>query len=355
DELTERRAADEGLTRPELAVLVALAKSSVAGSLLDAEDFDFDDDVWSADLERYFPDAIVRKVGTHLATHPLRRELIATLAAGEAVNTLGPTFVARRAAEFGATRAAVIRAFRVAIGVAGARGLSEQIDALRDVDPEIVWALRDQLNERVRVTSRWFVARGVDGSIATTIDEHRDGVDAIERRLAEREDDEARSERREAWIAAGVPEALADAVAIDAALLLAPQIVAGAGRCGRPVEDVADAVLHLGTELSMGTLHRAVEQLPLPDRLTRWAVQALRDDLLAARVAVAEVALEAAPKTDPIAAVDAFLAEHDVSVQRFRGFLRELSEGDSERASPAPAACTLAVRQLQVLGAPAIV
>ncbi|MFA4929520.1 MAG: NAD-glutamate dehydrogenase domain-containing protein, partial [Patulibacter sp.] len=42
DELTERRAADEGLTRPELAVLVALAKSSVAGSLLDAEDFDFD-------------------------------------------------------------------------------------------------------------------------------------------------------------------------------------------------------------------------------------------------------------------------------------------------------------------------
>ncbi len=350
DDLTERRVAGEGLSRPELAVLVALAKSSVATSLLDDERFDFDDSAWLADLERYFPDAIVRRVGARIEDHPLRRQLTATLAAGETINSLGPTFVARRSAEFGATPGAVVRAFRIAIGVIDARSLSKRIDELRDVDTDVPWELREQLNERTRVTSRWFLAHAADSSITATLDEHREGVKAIERRMARREVDEQRRERRDRWIAAGVPESLANALAVDAAMLLAPQIVAGSGRCGRPVGEVADAVLHLGEVLQMRTLHGAVAALAMPDRLTRWAVQALRDDLLEARVAVAEVALQGAPKADPVAAVDAFLAGQDVAVHRFRAFLRELSEGDNDHATPAPAACTLAVRQLQALG-----
>jgi glutamate dehydrogenase len=351
DELVERRAAGEGLSRPELAVLVAMAKSSVTTSLLEGDDFDFDDPVWSTDLERYFPATITDRVGSRVAEHPLRPQLIATLAAGEAINTLGPTFVARRAAEFGATPGAVVRAFRIAIGVCGARELSRRIDALRLDDLDVPWQLRDELNERIRVTSRWFLAHAAGGSIVDLIEEHRDGVAAIERQLSEHEVDERADERRRSWIEAGVPEDLAAAVALDGAMLLAPQMVGGAGRSGRPVGDIADAVLHIGSELQMGTLHRAVEGLPIPDRLTRWSVQALRDDLLEARVAVAEVALLAAPKkTDPVEAVDAFLAAEEVAVARFRSFLRELSDGDNERSSVAPAACTLAVRELQALG-----
>lgn len=351
DELAERRAAGGGLTRPELAVLVAMAKSSVTTSLLESDDFDFDDPVWSADLERYFPTAIVERVGARVAEHPLRPQLVATLAAGEAINTLGPTFVVRRAAEFGATPGAVVRAFRIAVGVAGARELSRRIDALRLDDPDVPWELRDELNERIRVTSRWFLAHATGGSIVDRIETHCRGVAAIERQFAEHDVDERAAERQRAWIEAGVPEDLARAVALDGAMLLAPQMVGGAERSGRPVGDIADAVLHLGTELQMGTLHRAVEHLPIPDRLTRWSVQALRDDLLEARVAVAEVALLAAPKkTDPIEAVDAFLAAEEVAVGRFRSFQRELTDGDSERSSPTPAACTLAVRELQLLG-----
>ncbi len=55
-------------------------------------------------------------------------------------------------------------------------------------------------------------------------------------------------------------------------------------------------------------------------------------------------------KTAPVDAVDAFLASQEVAVGRFRAFLRELADGEEERASRAPAACTLAVRQLQALG-----
>lgn len=352
DELADRRAAGEGLTRPELAVLVAVAKTAVTTSLLESGDFDFDDPVWVGDLERYFPRTTIERVGERVAEHPLRPQLIATLSAGEAINTLGPTFVARRAAEFGATPGAVVRAYRIAIGVFGARDLSLQIDGLRLEDLDVPWELRSELNERIRVTSRWFLAHATTGTIAGAIEEHREGVREIERRLAARDvDDERCATLRERWIAAGVPEELAHAVAVDGAMLLAPQMVGGAARCGRPVGDVADAVLHMGSELQMGMLHRAVEGLPIPDRLTRWSVQALRDDLFAARVAVAEVALVGAPKkTGPVEAADAFLATQEVAVGRFRAFLRELADGDEERSSRAPAACTLAVRQLQALG-----
>lgn len=352
EELADRRAAGEGLTRPELAVLVAVAKTSVTRSLLESGDFDFDDPVWVGDLERYFPRTTIARVGDRVVEHPLRPQLIATLSAGEAINTLGPTFVARRAAEFGATPAAVVRAYRIAIGVAEARDLSKRIDGLRLENLDVPWELRDELNERIRVTSRWFLAHATTGTIVGNVEEHREGVTAIERRLAERDaDDERCAAMRERWVAAGVPEDLAHAVALDGAMLLAPQIVGGAGRCGRPVGEVADAVLRLGSELQMGMLHRAVEGLPIPDRLTRWSVQALRDDLFEARVAVAEVALAGARrKTDPVEAVDAFLASQEIAVGRFRAFLRELADSDEERSSRAPAACILAVRQLQALG-----
>jgi glutamate dehydrogenase len=355
EELAERRSDGEGLTRPELAVLVALSKDSVARSMLDevereARDGDVPaDEALDADVAAYFPAPVVERFGDLIAEHPLRRHIAATIAASEVVDTLGPTIVARRAAEFGATPTAVVRAFRIAVGAFGARELWDRIDALTGVQPSVVWALRAEVDEQVRVTSRWFLAHAPGAPIGPTVERHRAGVDAVRARLADLDEDDDRRRRLASYRDAGVPEDLAELVAGDAALVLAPHVVAAAERTGRPVADVGAATLHLGERLSLGMLHRAIQSLAIPDRMTRWSVQALRDDLLDARVQVVEGALRGGEGGDPIEAVDAFLDRRDGEVARLRRFLRELST-DGEGRSASSAACSLAVRQLQAMG-----
>jgi glutamate dehydrogenase len=135
-------------------------------------------------------------------------------------------------------------------------------------------------------------------------------------------------------------------------MVLAPHVVATAEEVGRPVVDVGAAVLRIGETLVLGTLHAAIEALPIPDRMTRWSVQALRDDLLDARVAVVAAALRARPDGSPDEAIAAFLDEHPVDVLRLRRFLRELSTDGESRSSASFAACLLAVRQLQAMVRP---
>ena len=135
EEMLERRAEGEGLTRPELSVLLAYAKRSAYAALL-ASDLP-DSDYLVADLERYFPPAIVERFGHLLADHPLRREIIATLAANDVVNSQGITFVSRMVTETGAEPADVVRAFRIARDVTGAVDRWADVEALDGrIDPQ---------------------------------------------------------------------------------------------------------------------------------------------------------------------------------------------------------------------------
>src|SRR5690606_27880314 len=74
----DARAADgRGLTRPELAVLLAYAKNALAADLLAGSAPD--DPYLGHDLFRYFPKRLADLYPDAIATHRLRREVIATV------------------------------------------------------------------------------------------------------------------------------------------------------------------------------------------------------------------------------------------------------------------------------------
>ena len=79
--------------------------------------------------------------------------------------------------------------------------------------------------------------------------------------------------------------------------------------------------------------------------MQRWALQAVRDDVLAARRLVAERALRDAPDAAAEEAIDAFLeAKRETRVARLAGFTRALAGEGADLAG-----LTLAVRQLRAL------
>ena len=127
-QLRVRAQNDKGLTRPELAVLLAYAKLDLKAELL-ASTLP-DDPHFAAELAAYFPNKAVETFPAELESHRLRREIITDMLANRLINLAGPVFVARMKEMSGASGAEVVRVSVVAEGAFGLSGLKQEIDAL---------------------------------------------------------------------------------------------------------------------------------------------------------------------------------------------------------------------------------
>ena len=104
-ELADLQVAKKGLTRPELAVLLSYSKMELYHQLLDSELPD--DAYFISDLNRYFPKAMREEFVDAIASHPLRREIIATSITNSIVNRAGISFAFDMAQDMGASLADV--------------------------------------------------------------------------------------------------------------------------------------------------------------------------------------------------------------------------------------------------------
>src|SRR5207244_2073423 len=110
--VVERDQKGGGLTRPELAVLMAYAKISLYGEILASGVPD--DPYLSRELKRYFPISMQEHFAVDIEQHKLRREIIATMLANSMINRGGPSFIAYVRGESSAASADIAAAFAVA-------------------------------------------------------------------------------------------------------------------------------------------------------------------------------------------------------------------------------------------------
>lgn len=206
--LRQRRAVARGLTRPELAVILAYAKMHVARLL--AGDAICEDPYLERMLLAYFPPALVRRFGDTLRTHRLRREIIATTLTNRIVDLMGATFVTRTMRESGAGAAEVVRAFVVVDALTDAGGLAARAgEAGPAGEPPFLEALVAAVERGVR----WLLATYPSiGPLESMVERFRGALPATETALPDAE--RTRRAARAAELAsAGVPGALADACA----------------------------------------------------------------------------------------------------------------------------------------------
>ena len=111
DVLTERLGRRQGLTRPELAVLLSYAKISVYDDIIESSLPD--DDGLVQDLVAYFPEPLRETYRPVIETHRLRRDLIATSITNSIVNRTGPTFVSETSDGTGMGSADIARAYLI--------------------------------------------------------------------------------------------------------------------------------------------------------------------------------------------------------------------------------------------------
>ncbi len=145
-----------GLTKPELAVLVAYTKLDLKDALLESS---VPDEAFTAPwMYGYFPEVLARRCADHLDSHPLRRQIITTGLVNELVNRGGITYAMRAAEESGAAPAEIARAFTVTCGVFDLPDLWGRIDSHGGIVPTAALnALRSEVQRLLDRATRWLL------------------------------------------------------------------------------------------------------------------------------------------------------------------------------------------------------
>ncbi len=347
DEMAERRTSGQGMTRPELSLLLAYSKRSLYHELLQSDLPD--SDYLASDLMRYFPMKIVERFGHLLPEHPLRREILATIAANDVVNSQGISFVSRLVTETGARAADVVRAFRIARDVTGAVERWDGIEALDGaIDPGVQNELMKGVDWLVETTSRWYLVQAAGQRLSEAVGQARDSFAELSSVIDEigpdawREEHEHEARR---LIAEGVPEDVARRHAFQGELVHGPDIIAVSHATGRSPHEVARGFFLLGEQLHLDWLEHQLDGLQAGSRWQRWAKQSLEDDLFAVRRQLCERVLESAGGAPIDEAVQAFMASREESFARLERFVNGLAMDGVNDLSQ----LTVAVRQVRSL------
>jgi glutamate dehydrogenase len=274
--LAERMRRNEGLTRPELAVLLAYAKLWLHDAIL--ESAVPNDPYFDRELQRYFPKALREQFPDAVKGHRLRREIIATALANIIVNRGGPSLVTRLVDGTGADAATIAKAYAITRDAFGLMELNLAIDGLAGrISGQEQLGLYAEVQDLLANRIVWFI-RNLDltGGLAPVVARYRDGVAAVEAALPRVLEEEARATiaAREADLTGrGMAPAQARRLASLTALVSAPDIVRVAEASGRPVEDVAATHFALEHAFRLDDLAAAARTVPVADTFDRVALE----------------------------------------------------------------------------------
>ncbi|MBZ9596143.1 MULTISPECIES: NAD-glutamate dehydrogenase [Streptomyces] len=279
----------KGLTQPELAVLFAYTKITLADELIATE---LPDDPYLRRLLfAYFPAALGDKFSEQIDAHALRREIITTILVNDTVNTGGSTFLHRLREETGASTEEIVRAQLAAREIFG---LADVWDAVEALDNKVA----ADVQTRVRLHSRRLVERGTRWllnnrpqplQITETIaffGERVAQVWAELPKLVRGADLEWYQLVLDELTGEGVPEELAAKVAGFSSAFPTLDIVAIADRTGVDPLGVAEVYYDLADRLDITQLMDRIIELPRADRWQSMARASIREDLFAAHAAL---------------------------------------------------------------------
>jgi len=301
-EIRRRLEREEGLTVPELSVLMAWTKIVLADELLASELPD--DPFLRNDLYAYFPSQMRQGYREQMEAHPLRREIVVTQLVNDLVNGAGATFWPRLGGETGASAAELSRANFVAREIFGAEELRGELASYDNVlDASVQTRMRIEMRTLVERASRWLVNNRrppldseatVDffGNTARTVLAELPGI------MSGRELD-GYEERRTTLVEQGVPADLAARVAVLAPSYGVLGIVETADREGIDPLEVARVHFALGERLGLPLVVARILALPRDDRWQTMARAALRDDLHAVHTQLTAQVLLSTDSSDP--------------------------------------------------------
>jgi len=319
-----RRAADgQGLTRPELAVLLSSAKLALQEAIEDSALPD--DPVLDEVLLARFPTAMRKIYASEIRAHRLRREMIATSIANRMVNRLGMVHPFELAEEEGVGLAEVAAAFVVAERLFALDPLWRELDdaaipeaARLALFDRLAAAIGNLMSDVLRTAAGKVAAAPMIAALSGSVTV----LTAAREELLTAEPRARSMELRRGFAASGAPAALAARVAnlfdFDGAVGLAQ----AACDTGIDAKLLTHGFTAIGTRLGLDWAQGIAAHMSPSDVWERLLVSGLARDFQQMRIEFLRRLMQGdGGKNDPVGAVGEWAERNAGSVAQFRSMI----------------------------------
>jgi glutamate dehydrogenase len=299
-QIAELRKAGKGLTRPELAVVLAYGKLELSAEIVGSTAPD--DPFFEGALESYFPEAL-QPYREAMHGHRLRREIIATGLSNAMVDIAGPTFPARLKAATGCDTRGLVTAFEAAWRVFRLEEAWAAITAL-DVGAcpaTAQLALYQEAALELRRQTYWLARRVVGGeaSVQTLVEAYRPAADEMRAQglaLLSPLEREAAETRAQSFVDLGAPRELAVGIASLRPLTSTSDVADLALAAGWEFLAAGRIYHQVGATFGFDRLRAAAGGLKAADAYERQAVRQLIENVLSEQAAITRSVMAGAPR-----------------------------------------------------------
>ena len=307
-------------TRPELSVMLGLAKAQVQASLAGTPLLQSEA---AAEAYRgYFPDALVARHPGAIERHRLRPEITALALTNRLVDAGGATLLPMLVGVRGLPTDEVVGAVVAAEAILGAPGYrAELLDLRAKVGHEPVYEALLDLDAAVRDVARYLLADAgplPDPDLAARWHEALLALRAASEAILSPPEQLRARERRRAFDRHGLPGPLAEILATIPLSDRALNVVRIVEATAQEPQTAGWVYAHLGDATGINWVY---QQLPTASATTIWdrmVLADLRTDLLALQRELTEQVVREQPD-DAAAAAEKFLADRAAIVERVRG------------------------------------
>ncbi|RRJ84965.1 NAD-glutamate dehydrogenase [Aestuariirhabdus litorea] len=347
EQLHEREAQSEGLSRPELSVLLAYSKMKLYEELLACDVCN--DAALGHRLVAYFPKALSERYQALLETHPLRAEIIATHLTNEIGNSMGPTFWSQIGEESNRDTADIVRAYSAARAIFSIDTLWSQLEAISSgLSHSLQTGLFFRLQQLTERATLWILRNNSTISDLESLQgEYHPAVEMLNARLGDylQGEDLQKIESQVGELTeAGLDPDLARRYAILDHLYYSLDIAAvGASKPGQ-LERAAEIFFDLNNRLQLHWLRAGVQELPVANQWQRKARATLADELDRLLRTTSTAVLSSADSSMSTSAVlDQWLASNAAQFQRSQSILADIQSSPNRDL----AMLSVAIRELR--------
>ncbi len=280
--LQGRLAADQGLTPPELAVLMAYSKTVIKEALMNSDLAE--DPYFRSYLISAFPSALQKKYANDMSNHYLAKQIIITQATNRMMHHMGITFLHRMYDETGATPAMIMRAYVVVKEIFDLPKFWDKIEALDGQIPSFVQ--RDMMKcigKLVRRCSRWLLRehrKNLD--VNALINVWKPQVQQVTKMLPKLMNNAEKVVKKEAearYTKYGISQKLASQISDFIFLSPAFDVIDSAEKNQVSLEEMTQIYFQFNSHLSFSWLRETLKQVNSEGYWEMLSGSSLRDDL----------------------------------------------------------------------------
>ena len=280
--MMDRKLQGQGLSRPNLAVLLCYSKTILKEDILNSNVPE--DPFFKEILINSFPSPLRERFKKQMQNHPLRREIIATRLSNIIINEMGFTFIYRQQDETGAPVSAIVRAYMIARAVLNLETIWQEIDALgTTITAEKQIELTMLYLRLLRRITRWFLrSQRMRLDVTKAVKLYSPGMQELKKvlpmKLSGGYQAQFESHVNE-YLALNIPPYLAHELALTRALFAAMDIIEVSHLVDLDVAKVAEVYFEMGEFLDLPWIRTQVIIHPADNHWESLSREALRDDL----------------------------------------------------------------------------